>query len=136
VASHQRFHLFDHREPAQLYLHHWETLLKGAQHRRQERVCGLFEKTDREFADFAALRALRFDDGGIGGQQDLPGLRQKNLSGAFAYTAPVIDSKHRNRMVRGEPSRYARVETGVIELPPDFSAGYSSIFSLQEPVAR
>jgi hypothetical protein len=39
-------------------------------------------------------------------------------------------------MVRGEPSRYARVETGVIELPPDFSAGYSSIFSLQEPVAR
>lgn len=50
---------------------------------------------------------------------------------AFAYTAPVIDSRHRNRMVRGQPARYARVEAGLIELPPDFSAGYSSIYSLQ-----
>lgn len=55
---------------------------------------------------------------------------------AFAYTAPVIDSRHRNLMVRGEPSRYARVEQGSIELPPDFSAGYSSIYSLQEQKAR
>lgn len=52
---------------------------------------------------------------------------------AFAYTAPVIDSRHRNRMVRGEPARYARLEAGMVELPPDFSAGYSSIYSLQEP---
>lgn len=51
---------------------------------------------------------------------------------AFAYTAPVIDSRHRNRMVRGEPARHARVEQGVIELPPSFSAGYAGIFSLQE----
>jgi ectoine hydroxylase-related dioxygenase (phytanoyl-CoA dioxygenase family) len=51
---------------------------------------------------------------------------------AFAYTAPVIDSRHRNRMVRGEPARHARVEAGRIELPPDFSAGYSGIFRLQE----
>lgn len=50
---------------------------------------------------------------------------------AFAYTAPVIDSRHRNRMVRGEPASHARVEAGVIELPPDFSGGYSSIYSLQ-----
>lgn len=50
---------------------------------------------------------------------------------AFAYTAPVIDSCHRNRMVRGEPARHARVEQGVIELPPDFSAGYAGIFTLQ-----
>lgn len=55
---------------------------------------------------------------------------------AFAYTAPVIDSRHRNRMVRGEPARYARVEQGLIELPPDFSAGYSSIYSLQESNKR
>ena len=52
---------------------------------------------------------------------------------AFAYTAPVIDSRHRNRMVRGEPARFARLEAGMVELPPDFSAGYSSIYSLQEP---
>lgn len=53
---------------------------------------------------------------------------------AFAYTAPVIDSRHRNHMVRGEPARYARVEAGTIELPPDFAAGYSGIYAIQEPV--
>jgi ectoine hydroxylase-related dioxygenase (phytanoyl-CoA dioxygenase family) len=50
---------------------------------------------------------------------------------AFAYTAPVIDSIHRNWMVRGKPATHARVEAGVIELPPDFSGGYSSIHSHQ-----
>ncbi len=55
---------------------------------------------------------------------------------AFAYTAPVIDSRHRNRMVRGEPARHARVEAGMIDLPPDFSAGYSGIYALQEPAVR
>lgn len=55
---------------------------------------------------------------------------------AYAYTAPVIDSRHRNMMVRGEPARFARVEAGLIELPPDFSAGYSSIYSLQEDRAE
>jgi ectoine hydroxylase-related dioxygenase (phytanoyl-CoA dioxygenase family) len=55
---------------------------------------------------------------------------------AFAYIAPVIDSRHRNRMVRGEPARHARVEQGVIELPPSFSAGYTGIFTLQEQRPR
>jgi hypothetical protein len=55
---------------------------------------------------------------------------------AFAYTAPVIDSCHRNCMVRGHPARYAKVEQGNIELPPDFSNGYSGIFSLQKSEAR
>lgn len=50
---------------------------------------------------------------------------------AFAYTAPVIDSRHRNAMVRGRPATHARVEAGMIELPPDFSAGYTGIYSLQ-----
>lgn len=50
---------------------------------------------------------------------------------AFAYTAPVIDSRHRNAMVRGAPATHARVEAGLIELPPDFSAGYSGIFAIQ-----
>jgi hypothetical protein len=39
-------------------------------------------------------------------------------------------------MVRGEPARHARVEQGVIELPPDFSAGYTGIFTLQEQRPR
>lgn len=50
---------------------------------------------------------------------------------AFAYTAPVVDSRHRSTMVRGRPATHARVESGMIELPPDFSAGYSGIYSLQ-----
>ncbi|HET7770969.1 MAG TPA: phytanoyl-CoA dioxygenase family protein [Chloroflexota bacterium] len=50
---------------------------------------------------------------------------------AFAYTAPVIDSCHRNAMVRGVPATHARVDAGLVELPPDFSAGYSGIYSLQ-----
>ena len=50
---------------------------------------------------------------------------------AFAYTAPVVDSRHRNAMVRGRPATQARVESGMIELPPDFSAGYSGIYTLQ-----
>ena len=55
---------------------------------------------------------------------------------AFAYTDPVIDSRHRNRMVRGEPSRHARVEPGVIELPPSFRDGYAGIFTLQDQRPR
>lgn len=51
---------------------------------------------------------------------------------AFAYTAPVIDSRHRNQMVRGEPPRTARLEAGTIELPPDFTAGYKSLFASQD----
>ena len=55
---------------------------------------------------------------------------------AFAYTAPVIDSRHRNRMVRGAPATHARVEAGSIELPPDFSTGYSGIYTLQTQAGR
>jgi hypothetical protein len=62
--------------------------------------------------------------------------KNKAAADAFAYTAPVIDSRHRNRMVRGEPARHARVEAGVVELPPDFSAGYSGIYALQGPGQR
>jgi hypothetical protein len=54
----------------------------------------------------------------------------------YDSTEPVIDSRHRNHMVRGEPARHARVEQGVIELPPDFSAGYTGIFTLQEQRPR
>ena len=37
--------------------------------------------------------------------------------------------------VHGEPARFARVEAGSIELPPDFSAGYSGIYTLQDAPA-
>ena len=55
---------------------------------------------------------------------------------SFAYTAPVIDSAHRNWMVRGAPARHARVEAGTIELPPDFTAGYSGIYSIQTSTSQ
>ncbi len=51
---------------------------------------------------------------------------------AFAYTAPVIDSRHRTWMVRGAPAKRARLEAMDVELPPDFSAGYTSLFSNQD----
>ncbi len=54
---------------------------------------------------------------------------------AFAYTAPVIDSPHRNWMVRGEAAKRARVEAMTVELPPDFSAGYTSLFTNQDQAA-
>jgi len=54
---------------------------------------------------------------------------------SFAYTAPVIDSRHRNWMVRGAPARRARVEAMDVELPPDFSAGYTSLFTNQDKAA-
>ena len=47
---------------------------------------------------------------------------QYAAAGVFAYTAPVIDTRHRNQVVRGEPPRTARVEAGTIELPPDFTS--------------
>ncbi len=55
---------------------------------------------------------------------------------AFAYAPPVIDARHRNQMVRGEPPRTARVEAGTIELPPDFSAGYKSLFASQDDACQ
>jgi hypothetical protein len=42
------------------------------------------------------------------------------------YAALVIDRVRRGKG-HGEPSRIARVEAGVIELPPDFCAGYSGL---------
>jgi ectoine hydroxylase-related dioxygenase (phytanoyl-CoA dioxygenase family) len=102
-------------------------------------------------ADFAIVEDNELDPGDIvahhglavhGSSANLSGsirttyIIQYAAADAFAYTAPVIDSRHRNVMVRGAPARYARVEQGLIELPPDFSAGYSSIYSLQEEKAR
>jgi ectoine hydroxylase-related dioxygenase (phytanoyl-CoA dioxygenase family) len=102
-------------------------------------------------ADFAIVRDSELDPGDIVAHHGLvvhgssvnlsTAMRttyiiQYAAADAFAYTAPVIDSRHRNRMVRGEPAHYARVEQGVVELPPDFSAGYPSIFSLQEKDGR
>lgn len=51
---------------------------------------------------------------------------------AFAFTAPVIDSIHRDQMVRGEPASHARLVAGHVELPPDFSGGYKSLFASQD----
>ena len=54
---------------------------------------------------------------------------------AFAFTAPVIDSIHRNAPVRGEPAHHARLIAGNVELPADFSPGYKSLFASQDEAA-
>ena len=38
-------------------------------------------------------------------------------------------------MVRGEAAKRARVEAMTVELPPDFSAGYASLFTNQDKAA-
>ena len=54
----------------------------------------------------------------------------------FAYTAPVNDSCHCNRMVRGESARNKRVEQGKIELSPTLNAGCAGIFTLFRLIRR
>lgn len=50
---------------------------------------------------------------------------------AFAYTAHPDPSSHAYEMVRGTRARWARHDPRPCLLPPDWSAGYTSIFAAQ-----
>ena len=54
-----------------------------------------------------------------------------NASDALPYTAPAYPSSHHGTVVRGKQTRYAHLEPAPIRLPPDWSGGYTSIFSHQ-----
>ena len=54
-----------------------------------------------------------------------------NASDALPYTAPAYPSSHHGTVIRGEQTRYAHLEPAPIRLPPDWSCGYTSIFSHQ-----
>ncbi len=51
---------------------------------------------------------------------------------AMPYTAAPYPSSHYRALVRGIEPRYARHEDVRIPMPPDWSAGYTSIFEHQE----
>jgi hypothetical protein len=55
-----------------------------------------------------------------------------NAEDARPYTAPAYPSSHHGQVVRGKPAQYARHDNVRLRLPPDWSGGYTSIFSHQE----
>ncbi len=54
-----------------------------------------------------------------------------NSADALPYTAPAYRSSHHGAVVRGRPARHARHDPVTLRLPPDWSGGYTSIFSHQ-----
>jgi hypothetical protein len=48
---------------------------------------------------------------------------------AFWLMPPIVPSPHSGRIVRGKPSRVARLVAGTIELPPRYEA--DSFFAVQ-----
>lgn len=55
---------------------------------------------------------------------------------AFPYTVNPIRSKYDQTIIRGRPARYAHHDPRPCLLPPDWSGGYTSIFSLQQSERR
>ncbi|MEZ5739908.1 MAG: hypothetical protein R3E68_10915 [Burkholderiaceae bacterium] len=55
---------------------------------------------------------------------------------AMPYTAQPLKTRYQGQMVRGKMARFAQHEPGQIELPPDWSGGYTSIFALQQQESR
>lgn len=51
---------------------------------------------------------------------------------AFPYTANPLPSRYSGAVVRGRPARWAHHDPRPCLLPPDWSAGYTSLFALQQ----
>lgn len=52
-----------------------------------------------------------------------------NAADAFPLTAPAVPSPHTGRIVCGEPTRFARLEAGIVEVPQPYED--DSFFGLQ-----
>lgn len=60
-------------------------------------------------------------------------INQYAAADAMALTYNTSTTQYDGHIVAGEPSRFARMEAGLVLLPPDFSKqGYRSVFSLQQ----
>ena len=55
---------------------------------------------------------------------------------AFAYTANPLHSRYDQAILRGGPVRWAHHDPRPCLMPPDWSGGYTSIFSLQQEEDR
>ena len=51
---------------------------------------------------------------------------------AFAYTANPLRSRYDQKILRGEPVRWAHHDPRPCLMPPEWSGGYTSIFALQQ----
>jgi hypothetical protein len=59
-----------------------------------------------------------------------------NAEDARPYTAPAYPSSHHGQVIRGSAAKYARHDHINLRLPPDWSGGYTSIFTHQEQAGR
>lgn len=55
---------------------------------------------------------------------------------AFPYTHDPLMSSHHGEIVRGKPARWAHHDPRPCLIPPDWSAGYTSIYALQQEEDR
>lgn len=55
---------------------------------------------------------------------------------ARSYTAMTWGNSHTGELLRGQPARYAHHEPLTLRLPPDWSAGYTSIFEHHQGESR
>ena len=55
-------------------------------------------------------------------------IRGLSAADAISYTAMTCGNSHSGELIRGKSARYAHHEDMVMPLPPDWSAGYTSIF--------
>ncbi len=55
---------------------------------------------------------------------------------AFTYMCNPLGTKHSGAIVRGKPAAFAHHDPRPCLIPPDWSGGYSSIFSLQQEEAQ
>ncbi len=55
-----------------------------------------------------------------------------NAADSIPYTPAAYPSSHVGEVVRGQPAKFARHDPINLRLPPDWSGGYTSIFSHQE----
>ncbi len=51
---------------------------------------------------------------------------------AFTYTANPLNSRYDGHIVRGKAARWARHDPRPCLIPPDWSAGYTSLYALQQ----
>jgi ectoine hydroxylase len=59
-------------------------------------------------------------------------LNAYSAANAFTYTANPLPSRYEGQIVRGRAARYAEHDPRPCQLPPDWSAGYTSLFAMQQ----
>ncbi len=111
-----------------------------------DRFVGFIQPGDPERLDLGQARLLELPAGGIhvhhyrliqGSAPNLSATPRRLLINAYRaadalpLTADATRSPNYGGLVRGREARVVRREGGPMDLPPDFSRGYTSIYELQ-----